>query len=397
MDAFAVPVLTCDIRSPAATTCVLLIITVATAGCEGRSLNVDNPVLGELPPRQSLVNSATVDDTPGIQDTTIPKIQQTAFRDESTVLTGNTVVAEINGRPLFVDDLVGSIRLAVEADKSLGSDLRNQILGKEIQNRLEQRIDEEIALQALEAKIPEEQRNAIQGHLESGFQQYLDGLKADQNIQSDKQLNQRLAEHGMSVTLLRESFFRIQMVNGYVQSLVEGQVTGPPDRRELLQYYHEHVDEFTPEERIRWQEIRVSFPNQGGRAQAEKTMIEVVNAIQAGDIEFSELAKKYSDSLSAENGGNMGWVQRGALTDKELEEAMFSLPDGGLTKVLVRDSYFIVCRVARHEYAQARPFNEIQTEVAKVIVQKRQAAAKTKVIDELRQTAIIRTIFDHDR
>ena len=397
MDASTVSHVPRAIRHEVLVRSLLLTAVVAAIGCEGPGLNVDNPVLGELPPRRSLVNSATLDTPAGSEVTVVPEVTTVSFSGNSTGLAGNAVVAEINGRPLFVDDLVGSVRLTIESDKSLSDDLRQQILKKEIRSRLKQRINEEIVLQALEAKIPEEQRDAIQEHLETGFQQYLEGLKSDQNLQSDKQLNEKLAQHGMSIGLLRESFFRIQMVNGFVQSLAENHVMGPSDRRELLEYYREHIDEFTPEERVRWQEIRVDFAAHGGRTQAEERMTEVVQEIQAGTSDFGELASQYSDSLSAENSGNMGWLRRGALTDKGLEEALFELPSDGMTKVLVRDRHFIVCRVARHEYARTRSFDEVQSEITQAILQQREQAARNKVIEELRESATVRTIFDDGR
>lgn len=372
------------------------LLLVLLSGCQGKSVVSDNPVFSDLPPRRSLVNDATKERS----DQNRGSMKQVSLSNDAESLGGNSLVAEVNGRPLFVDDLVGSIRLTIEADERYSDAQRRQILLQEMKTRLNQRVDEEIILHALEGKVPKEQREALQEHIGRAFEQFLDSresaLMAEGKIQSPEELDQFLAQGGLSVGILRETFFRIQMVNGYIQTLTEQAQGGAPDRLELLEYYREHIADFTPEERLRWQEIRVDIQQQGGREVARNRMMEVIDQLKADQTKFGSIAREYSDALSAEEEGNRGWLSRGALRDKKLEEALFALPGGGITSVIEDKGYFSLYRVARHEYAKAPSFAVVQAEIELAIQQRRIETAKNKVMDDLRAAASVRTIFDED-
>jgi len=367
-----------------------MLIFVVFTGCEGRNLSTENAVFSELPPRRSLVNNASRNRDSIADAKSSSDIMQVSSSTSTDLLRGNTVVAEVNGQPIFVDDIAGSIRLTLQAAEQISDSERQQVLRNEIEKRLDQRIDEEIVLHALRKKIPEEQRENLKTHLSTAFEEYIQTIRKDVGAESDEQFDKILAQQGMSVPLLREAFFRIQMVNGFVETLSEQKLEAPPSRPELLKYYTEHSDEFTPEERLRWQEIRISKsePN------ASQRMGEVVSKLKSAKVEFGQLARKHSDSASAEDDGNKGWLTRGALTDKNLEKELFGLRGGETTRVLDGERYFSIYRVARHEYAEPRPFEAVQDEIKQAMQAGEREAAKKEVLKELRAKASVRTIFD---
>lgn len=370
--------------------CATAAVFTAVCGCTGKSLVDANPVISETPPRSALENRATntqvaSDD----QSTPIRAVSHTS----APLLTGNTIVAEVNGAPIFVDDLVGSIRVTIDADPQLNDDQRQMILHQEIKKRLEAYVEQEAVLQALRKKIPVEHQDKIRESLQEPFGQVLDNIRADNNVQTDQQLDQLLASQGMSVDLLRESFVRIQMVQGYLQSVTE--ISDIVDRIEMVQYYEQHPDEFTSEERVRWQEIVINFDLNGGQEAAEQKMAKVVTELQAGR-DFGELAQTYSDALSAEKNGDMGWLRRGTLADKEVEEMLFSLEDGQTTRLFVQDDRIELFRVTRHERAEKSPFQEVQGQIEEKIKQQRRVAARQEAMEKLLSTAVITTIYDDE-
>ncbi len=371
---------------------LLLIVVVSLAGCQGKTLIDDNPVFVEAPPRRSLTNKSTVAEF--VDEKSESQIKAVSFSGSpETKLVGNTVVAEVNGRPIFVDDLIGSLRLAIEAEESLSDEQRQQILEKQIRGRLDKYIEQEIVVQALRRKIPEDRQQVIEESLEEPFGEVIANIKKDRNITTDKELDLVLSSEGLSVDLLRESFFRIQMVNGYLSTIVEAPET--VSRVEMLAYYQDHRDDFTTKERIRWQEIVVLFASNDGRDGAETKMTEVVKQLQA-DADFAQLAVKYSDALSAEKRGDMGWLERGSLTDKELEEQLFSLPSSGMTKVYVREDRFEVYRVVDHQAARVAPFQEKQKEIEQRLRAENARVSRQNAMQDLRAKASVVTMFDEE-
>ena len=371
---------------------LLLVVVVSLAGCQGKTLVDDNPVFVEAPPRRSLTNKSTVADSDG--DKSDSQIKSVSFTGSPEVkFAGNTVVAEVNGRPIFVDDLIGSLRLAIEAEESLSDEQRQQILEKQVKGRLDKFIEQEIVVQALKRKIPKDRQQVIEESLKEPFGEVIANIKKDRNITTDEELNLVLSTEGLSVDLLRESFFRIQMVNGYLSTIAE-----TPDiisRVEMLAYYNDHRDDFTTKERIRWQELVVLFASNDGRKGAETKMTQVVKRLQK-EADFAELAMTHSDALSAEKRGDMGWLERGSLSDKDLEEQLFSLPSGEMTKVFVRDDRFEVYRVADHQAARTAPFQEKQKEIEQRLRAEYARASRQKVMQDLRARASVVTMFDEE-
>lgn len=69
----------------------------------------------------------------------------------------------------------------------------------------------------------------------------------------------------------------------------------------------------------------------------EKRAQEILAEVREGKEKFEDLAKKYSEDLSAEGGGDLGYFGRGVMV-KEFEEAAFQLGPGEVSD-LVRTRY----------------------------------------------------------
>ena len=163
-------------------------------------------------------------------------------------LTANTVVANVNGRPIALDDVIGSVRRAIDAKEGLSENQRQQFLKSQIRNRLHSYIQQELVVQALKQDIPEHRQHEIINSLEEPFRELLANIRNDRDVSTNKELDEVLLAEGLSVHFLRQNFFRMQMVHGYLSSL-----TGSRDtisRAELLTYYEEHRSDFTTNDQI---------------------------------------------------------------------------------------------------------------------------------------------------
>lgn len=368
---------------------LLCALCFCIAGCQGKSLVDDHPVFAEAPPRRSLSNRSTLAQSPDK-----PKrgnVLQVSESISEVPLTGNTVVATVNGHSILLDDLVGSMRLNLEASDQVSPEQRQQYLLQASRQKLDGYIDQEIVLDALSKDIDDEKQEIVKQSLEEPFQEVLTKIKADRKVETNAQLNELLANEGLSIDLLRESFIRMQMVNGYLATKVK-----PPsiiDRKSMLEYYREHVDEFTTEERVRCQEISILFREHDGKAGAEIEMSKVLKELRDG-ADFGEVAMKYSDSLSAEQKGDMGWIVRDSLADKKLEERLFSLSKGERTKIFARDNAYEIYHVVAHEEANTSEFSDVQRSIEQLLKKKAQQESREAAMKNLRDGATIVTMFD---
>ena len=89
---------------------------------------------------------------------------------------------------------------------------------------------------------------------------------------------------------------------------------------------------------------------------------QVLEQLRRG-VGFAGLAAEHSDDqVTRENGGEIGWVQRGQ-TVPELEQILFSVPSGSEPQ-LVETSYgFHIAQVMERQEARLRPLEEVRSEI----------------------------------
>ena len=370
-----------------------VLLGLICCGCNGKTLQDDNPVFAAAPPRNSLTNAAA-DEKEALltRSQSTDGIQTVGFSQLSEgMLTGTSIVALVNGQPVFLDDALGGFRPMLESRQELSGDARQQILLSELKRRLTGYIDQEVVLHALNAKVPKDRRDAIRKDLEPAFQEIVKDILKKENLQTEAQLEEKLSREGMSLPQLKESFIRVQLVNGYVATLAN-----PPkqiDRLVLVDYYRNHLSDYTPAERVRFAEIVVRFQEHGGRVGAEKVLLDVLARLKKGE-DFGALAAKYSDSLSAERQGDLGWIERGALADKELEDLLFRLPVGRLTDLQTRADRLELYKVVNHTPATTIPFEAVQEEIEQLLLKQKGAEARAAVMADVRARSRVTTIID---
>lgn len=371
----------------------VLAVACFLVGCEGKSLVDSDPVFASAPPRRSLSNRATVAQTESDKAESV--VKTVSYDTQSAApLTGNTVVAEVNGTPVFVDDIVGSVRLALEERDEIPAEQKRRIMLAQIQRGLDRHIEQQVVLQTLNATIPEDRQQLVEDSLNEVFEsEVLGKIRKDKNVTTEDELQAALGEEGLSIELLREAFFRVQKVNGFLSQ----RATAPEkvDRTEIVNYYRENRDQFTTEERVRWQELVLKFSYHDGQQNTAKEMLELVQQLKAG-ADFGELAAKYSDALSAEKKGDMGWLIPGALADKELEKELWSIPDGQTTKLYTRSDQLELYRVVEHQQAKTSSLQDVQHQIEETLKDQKFKASRQAVLDELLATANVITIFDNE-
>ena len=151
---------------------------------------------------------------------------------------------------------------------------------------------------------------------------------------------------------------------------------------ELQSYYDQHRAEYQVPEQVNVRHILIKTPAPGPDGKVDPKALEaarkkaedVLKQVKAGG-DFAALAKKYSeDPGSAQNGGSLGWVERGR-TVPEFENAAFSLPKGG-TSNLVQSSYgFHIIHVDDKQAAHMKTLDEVKAQIEPLLRQQKAAAA----------------------
>jgi peptidyl-prolyl cis-trans isomerase D len=136
---------------------------------------------------------------------------------------------------------------------------------------------------------------------------------------------------------------------------------------DLRNLYEEQKSGFASEERRKVSHILVAVDSEGGEA-AEQAALAKINQIQdrlAKGEDFAKAAKETSDDpVSAQNGGDLGFITKGAM-EQNFADAAFALKQGELSKPVKTSFGYHLIKVAELSPAKVKPFEEVKDELLK--------------------------------
>lgn len=149
---------------------------------------------------------------------------------------------------------------------------------------------------------------------------------------------------------------------------VQQQVQVTP--QELQTYYNSHRDQYRVPEQVNVRHILIKIPTPGADGKVDESAVKaarekaegILKQVQSGG-NFAEIAKKNSeDPGSKDNGGSLGWIQRGQ-TVPEFEQSAFSLGKGQ-TSGIVRSTFgFHIIHVDDKQDAHVKPLDEVKPQI----------------------------------
>lgn len=388
----------------------LLSATLGLTGCDslGKSHN-ENPVMAAAPPRRMAISEIAQNEIEiqHINDSLNPQVASLQpgqvvptsgqFIPPAGVLadeiSGSQVVATVNGQPILADDILEKYsgfleRMQQEAPPSVYNRERLNIIKRDLNSM----IDRRLLIEALRATIkPKQFESAIDQLGNMWEQEQLSKLKEKLKVNSRHEVEVKLAEQRMSLDLLRSEFINQALAVQFLQQKAKG--SSKPPREELLAYYRENIKDYEFKGRVRWQHIVIRDNAHSSKAEAADVFSKVVAELKQ-QVPFEEVAKKYSDASTKNDGGVWGWSKQGNLANKELEKTLWSLPVGLIGGPVTVNGETQVVRVLEREDAGRQPFQEVQDAIEDKITNSRRKNASDAVLKDLKSRAEIITIFD---
>jgi len=393
-----------------------------------------NPVGGEVPPRVANLlassprdeedNSAVSPDASGTVQadaklTPGDKRWLTAVSSDSTPLrvareprmkelAGGDVAATVNGRPIFVSEILDSYqgRLA-KIEEQIEAQV-GKLPASEIERRREELVqfgDElvlrdlpayirrELLVQGLTTKLKAEQRKQLDKFLDAEFDKHVEKILPEYRVSTRAELVVELQKRGESFDALRTSFRNQIMARQYVHMKTGDALKKEPTRQELLDYYREHIADYSYPAQVKWQQILILNGKHDGSAGAKKLANQVVSELRKG-TDLAEVARKFSDGPNASDGGEWDWTREGSLTDKSVEKVLFELAVGKVSRPIETGKSIQLVRVLDRKPAGRTPFEQLQSEIQLKLQEAELKAAEAKVFADLEADADIRTLFD---
>ena len=136
---------------------------------------------------------------------------------------------------------------------------------------------------------------------------------------------------------------------------------------QLRAAYSNALDNFRMPERVHARHILLKT---AGKSDAEKKALQakaedMVKQLKNG-ADFAELAKKYSEDGSKDQGGDLGWFTHGQMV-AEFDNAAFALKPKEISGVVTSQFGYHIIQTLEKDPAKLKPFEEVKDELAKEV------------------------------
>lgn len=365
-----------------------IVAAMLCAGCSGRNVTADNPVVSLVPPRVAVANNS--------RQTGDTDIQHASFEQPDGVspLDANMsgVAATVDGTPILVSDVLEPFAMQLAAARRQLSDEQYQeVQEKFLRAALPAMIDQTVLMNAALAKLDADKRAQLEQQLDQFFTQQLQAMQEKLGCATLPELEAKMQAQGTTLSNLRRAFGRQQLAQQSRQLHCTQQAT--VSRTELLAEYEKRIEEFKHPAQVKWQQIWISYAKHGGKQKALAVLEEAINELRRG-TDFDRVAQQYSDGVMAAEGGHWDWTQKGSLADPEVERLLFELRIGEIGEPFAgKNAYQIICVTDRRP-ERVTPFAEVQNDLRQQILEQKQKALDDEVIKRLKKDAVITTMFD---
>jgi peptidyl-prolyl cis-trans isomerase SurA len=227
------------------------------------------------------------------------------------------------------------------------------------------------------------------------FNDWLSALRKEQNLEDDARFQQALKQEGMTIDDLRRQVERNMLLQRVRQDEVGSKLTITEE--EARQYFLSHQHEFTEPASVTLREILIEIPTatQGGETgvnvaqadDAEKEAQEVRARIASGG-DFATVATEASDAASKANGGLIGPLALGDLSD-QLRKILETMKPGEITQPIRTPRGFLILKLESLKPASNQPFDEVRDLVAERVYADRERQELRRFLTRVRSQAII--------
>ena len=137
----------------------------------------------------------------------------------------------------------------------------------------------------------------------------------------------------------------------------------------MKKYYDANIKTFDRPAGIRVREISVYTENRGpDEIESQRKKIEEAQAaVKKGD-NFAEVASKYSESQTAQDGGDLGFFVKGELA-KPLEDVASKLEKGQVSDIITLSGAFMILKAEDKHDGGILPFDLAQREIQDILFQ----------------------------
>jgi hypothetical protein len=321
-------------------------------------------------------------------------------------LAGCQVIARVDDQIILACDVLWRVNLLLEgfqqrmpAGEQMKQDKLQAARQDLLKNEVARMVDRKLLYNDFRHGVPAENLPRIEENLREPFEEReMPSLFKRLNVDNKRDLEKELARLGSSLSDVQRAFNEQVIAGEWLRSKVKVNEDVSPD--ELVEYYRAHLADYDFPSQVRWEELVVRKNRFKDPSEAFAEIAQMGNEVwQSGTKQpvrgpaFVEVAKKKSDGFTAKQGGGRNWTTKGALSCKEIDDALFKLEVGQMSPIIDDGTTFNIVRVLERKVAGRKPFTDVQGDIRDKLKEQRFQAEAQKFIAKLRKDARIWTVF----
>jgi peptidyl-prolyl cis-trans isomerase SurA len=290
------------------------------------------------------------------------------------------IVAKVNGEIITLSELELELQQTIERlgpaptpeeEAKRRKDLQAQILDRMISNKLVMQVAEERGL-----KVPSR-----------FFDEWKKNVMDQMKLTNEDDFVRQVQLQGTSVDALKKQFEEGLLMQEVRRMEVDSKVS--VSEPEIQERYRQHIRDYTEPARVRLREIVVKF-DPDTEVEKGKKIQQILEEIKQG-ADFAEMARMHLGSASRDAGGDLGFFNKGELTEA-LDAAAFALDPGKVSDIIRMESAFYLIKIEERSDEKVKPIEEVRSEVADAIFQEKLAVQLERYVKGLRERAIVEVI-----
>lgn len=297
------------------------------------------------------------------------------------------VAAVVNGEEITVDELDSYMQLnnlvmqLYQTNQEFAQFLIMTKAGQDFLNEYRKQKAEELIVVKLLQQEAENQNITLSDEKKNElFNEQLAYIKQQNGFSSDEQFENALKQNGFeSLAAFKDYFFeqntKVLEVNELRERLL-GEIT--VSDKEIEDYYNENIESYKFGDQVKASHILL---------ETEESAKEVLEKLNNG-ADFAEMAKEYSTGPSAEDGGDLGFFEKGDMV-KEFEEAAFGLEVGETSDIVKTQYGYHIILVTDKREAGVKSLEEVKDNIKSGLLANKRKETWENFVEELREKAEI--------
>lgn len=288
-------------------------------------------------------------------------------------------IARVNGVVITRREFQVEYRQAVDQHAREGQPVNEAYIASVRRSVIQRMVEEELLFQ-------ESQKLGI---VVSAEEIDAEVAEARARFQDGAAFERELTRLHMDETQYRRKLHRQRAVDQAIERLVMPSIA--ISEEEIRRFYDANPKRYQISEKIRLSHIVIRIPpgeNPEDQTKARLNIEMIKKRLDQGE-DFAALAQQYTEEPRREQGGDVGYVQRGQLLP-QLDAVAFGLDVGENSPVLFTPQGFHLIRVTDRQPEKVITFEAARPDIQQTLLQLKRDRAVRAVIDSLHKKADIR-------